>query len=176
MPQAEEISTDFAAPKAPLCKGSCHANSVTEGLCGKVYGLPLVFGEIATFYCDNPSVILHLMCKMTAPLTQGSLCATLLHNIKACTAPIGVRAGFYYVVSLFSAKHTTLWLGVFQLNPSFRTGEIMPRRVKSLRGEIRFAGDWTDLISLSASAENFTSTKSKFHHGVTGHTQGIVIS
>jgi len=37
----------------------------------------------------------------------------------------------------------------FQLNPSFRTGEIRLRRMKSLRNEIRCGGLRTDLISPS---------------------------
>jgi hypothetical protein len=35
----------------------------------------------------------------------------------------------------------------FQRNPSLRTGEIPLRGVKSLRGEIRWRGYWTDFIS-----------------------------
>ena len=32
LPQRVDKTSGAGAPKAPLCKGSCHANSVTEGL------------------------------------------------------------------------------------------------------------------------------------------------
>ena len=47
-----------SAPKPPLCKGRWHGGAVTEGLCSKINVFALVFGEIATYFCDNPSVML----------------------------------------------------------------------------------------------------------------------
>ena len=42
----------------PCVKGGGPPLGGSEGLCGKSYEFALAFGEIATFYCGNPSVML----------------------------------------------------------------------------------------------------------------------
>ena len=72
--------------RLPCVKGAVilHFNKckMTAGLCSTPPVFALVFGKIATFYRNNPSVKIGF-CKpvLTAPLTQGSLgrsCASVL--------------------------------------------------------------------------------------------------
>ena len=95
----------------PCAKGGGPRAAARRDCAVKSHEFALVFSEIGTSYCDNPSVILCSKHKMTAPFAQGSLrrsrareVINRLNNRHDC-------GGFCVCASVLTAVHKPSPLG-----------------------------------------------------------------